>query len=119
MEQALTPEQMKQIADYMRMHNPAKPYGSDVGGLEDMSAMQQQMGAGLQAGAPPSAARNDLGSNIGRAAMGMGSALRNYQAGTAAAEASAARKVMAADEKARLAKRAALGGVEELGGENY
>jgi len=119
MEQALTPEQMKQIAEYVRMHNPAKPYGADVGGMEDMSTMQQQMGAGLQGAAPPAPVRNDWGSNLGRAGMGVAGALRNYQAGTAAAEASTARKAMAADEKARLAKRAALGGVEELGGEKY
>lgn len=92
MPSTLTAEQMKALAEYLRMHNPAKPYGADVGGLEDAASAQLAQGVDLQRSAPPSAARNDIGSNIGRAAMGMGSALRNYQAGESQKEASLQRR---------------------------
>jgi len=128
----MTPEQLKVIAEYLRSHNPASPAGyagakvgpqADIGGLEDRGQMQQQMGAGLMGGGAPSMARNDVGSNIGRAGFGLASAMRNYQAGKAEQAASEARKITAAEEKARLAKRAAFQGggdsLQELGGENY
>lgn len=118
----LTPEQLKQVADYIRVHRAttgAGPMGmSDIGGMEDTAAAQRQMGGDIQQAAPPSAARNDWGSNLGRAGMGIASALRNYQSDKAMAGASLSRREATALELARLRAKNNVD-PEELGGDNY
>ena len=97
MPSVLTKEQLAQLAELLRAHNPeaaptAMPTG-DVGGMEDYAAGQQKIGMGLP-GMSQAGSRNDWGSNLGRAGAGMASALRLYQGDKATKEASELRKQM-------------------------
>lgn len=65
----ITPEMLQEMMN-----------GADIGGMEDEQTNQLALANSLRKAAPPSAARNDWGSNLGRAAYGVAGAIDDRNA---------------------------------------
>lgn len=82
---------------------------SDIGGQEDELARQMALSEQLRS-ASQNIKRNDIGSNIGRAGYGIGSAISDYRNNQRPAEITAGKKSFLSDMLRRYKKPAGGGG---------